>query len=84
MNSSRSHGLRTTGRPTGNFGRAKVQGKKEPLTISKEVLRKKNLVIPSKEEAFRRLEEAYSNTTDPKLRETLWVMIRARKAARIS
>jgi len=66
-----NHGLRTTGRPTGNFGRQKVQGKRETLDLTKEILNKKNLRIPNREEAIARLEEAYEKTTDPRLKKFL-------------
>jgi hypothetical protein len=66
-----NHGLRTTGRPTGNFGRAKVQGKRETLDLTKDILNKDDLRIPSRQEAQARLVEAYEKATDPKLRRFL-------------
>ena len=75
-----NHGLRTTGRPTGNFGRNKVQGKRETLDLTKEILSKDNLQIPNRDEAFTKLVVAYNTTTDLKLRAALWEMLRARKA----
>ena len=75
-----AHGLRTTGRPTGNFGRQKVQGKRETLDLTKEILSKDNLQIPNRDEAFTKLVVAYNTTTDLKLRAALWEMLRARKA----
>ena len=77
---SNNHGLRTTGRPTGNFGRQKVQGKRETLDLTKEILSKDNLQIPNRDEAFTKLVTAYNTTTDLKLRAALWEMLRARKA----
>jgi hypothetical protein len=75
-----NHGLRTTGRPTGNFGRNKVQGKRETLDLTKEILTKDNLRIPNRDEAFTKLVTAYNATTDAKLKAALWEMLRARKA----
>lgn len=79
-NSKNNHGLRTTGIHTGNFGRAKVQGKRESLDISPQILQKDNLVIPSREQAFAKLQEAYELATDPKMRATLGEMLRSRQA----
>ena len=75
-----NHGLRTTGRPTGNFGRAKVQGKRETLDISRAILQKEGLRIPKRDEAFAKLELAYKMATDPKMKATLAEMLRSRKA----
>jgi hypothetical protein len=75
-----NHGLRTTGRPTGNFGRNKVQGKPGDLDLTREILNKENLRIPDRDDAFTRLVEAYNKSTDPKLRKTLWEMLRKRRA----
>ncbi len=75
-----NHGLRTTGRPTGNFGRPKQKGKPGELDLTKEILNKENLRIPDRDDAFTRLVEAYNKSTDPKLRKTLWEMLRRRRA----
>jgi hypothetical protein len=75
-----THGLRTTGTHTGNFGRAKVQAKRDTLDLTKEILTKDNLRIPNRDDAFTRLVEAYNKSTDPKLRKTLWEMLRQRRA----
>ena len=75
-----NHGLRTTGRPTGNFGRAKCKGKPGELDLTKEILNRENLRIPGRDEAFTRLVEAYNKTTDPRLKATLWDMLKQRKA----
>ena len=75
------HGLRTTGTHTGNFGRAKVQGKRDSLDISKRILNKKDLRIPQRDEAFTRLEIAYNTTSDPKLKSFLAEQLAKRKAA---
>ena len=66
-----NHGLRTTGTHTGNFGRAKVQGKRGELDLTKEILNRDNLRIPTRQEAQARLEEAFEKTTDPKLKRFL-------------
>jgi hypothetical protein len=75
-----SHGLRTTGVHTGNFGRPKVQAKKESLDLTKEILSKENLRIPPRDEAFTKLEEAYNTTDDPRLKAGLWEMLKRRRA----
>ena len=75
-----NHGLRTTGTHTGNFGRAKVQAKRDTLDLTKEILTKDNLRIPNRDDAFTRLVEAYNKSTDPKLRKALWEMLRQRRA----
>jgi hypothetical protein len=76
-----NHGLRTAGRPTGNFGRAKVQGKRESLDLTKNILNRENLRIPPQQEAFTRLQNAYNTTTDPKLKAFLAEQLAKRKAA---
>ena len=76
-----NHGLRTTGRPTGNFGRNKIQAKRESLDLTKEILNRENLRIPQRDEAFTRLLTAYNTTTDPKLRQYLHEVLRVRQAA---
>ena len=70
-NNKANHGLRTTGTHTGNFGRQKVQGKRETLDLTKEILNKENLRIPNRQEAIERLKEAYNKTTDAKLKQFL-------------
>ncbi len=76
-----NHGLRTTGRPTGNFGRAKVQGKPGELDLTKEILNRDNLRIPTQADAFTRLQIAYDTTTDVKLKAFLAEQLAKRKAA---
>ena len=75
-----NHGLRTTGTHTGNFGRQKVQGKRETLDLTKEILNRENLRIPDPNESYNKLVIAYNTTTDAKLKTALWEMLRARKA----
>jgi len=76
-----NHGLRTTGTHTGNFGRSKVQGKRETLDLTKEILCRENLRIPNRDDAFSRLVDAYNKTDDPRLKAGLWEILRARRAA---
>jgi hypothetical protein len=64
----------------GNFGAARVQAKKESLDISKETLRKDNLQIPNRDEAFTKLVIAYNTTSDSKLKAALWDILKRRKA----
>jgi hypothetical protein len=75
-----NHGLRTTGRPTGNFGYAKVKGKPGELDLTKEILNRDNLCIPDRDEVYARLVIAYNTTVDPKLKAGLWEIIRKRIA----
>ena len=75
-----NHGLRTTGRPTGNFGRNKIQAKKESLDLTKEILNRENLRIPSPDESYAKLVQAYNLATDAKLKAGLWEILKRRKA----
>ena len=75
-----NHGLRTTGVHTGNFGYAKVKGKPGDLDLTKEILNKENLRIPSRDEAFEKLVIAYNTTSDAKLKAALWDLLKRRKA----
>jgi len=75
-----SHGLRTTGRPTGNFGKAKVQGRPGELDLTKEILTRDNLRIPDRDEVYARLVTAYNTTVDPKLKAGLWEILKKRIA----
>jgi hypothetical protein len=75
-----THGLRTTGTHTGNFGHAKVKGKPGELDLTKEILNRDNLRIPERDEAFTKLVEAYNKTQDPRLKKGLWEILRQRKA----
>ena len=72
--------LRTQGAVTGNFGRQKVQAKKETLDLTPEILTRDNLRIPNRDAAFTRLVEAYNKTTDARLKRGLWDMLKQRKA----
>jgi hypothetical protein len=75
-----SHGLRTTGTHTGNFGRAKVQGRPGDLDLTKEILNREDLRIPDPDEAFTKLVIAYNTTDDPRLKAGLWEILKRRKA----
>jgi hypothetical protein len=75
-----NHGLRTTGTHTGNFGRQKVQGKRDSLDLTREILNKENLRIPQRDEAFTKLVEAYNTTDDVRLKAGLWEILKRRKA----
>ena len=75
-----SHGLRTTGTHTGNFGYAKVKGKPGELDLTKEILTRDNLRIPDRDEVYSRLVQAYNTTVDPKLKAGLWEILKKRIA----
>ena len=75
-----NHGLRTTGRPTGNFGKQKVKGKPGELDLSQATLNRDNLQIPQRDQAYDRLWEAYNLATDPKLKAFLSETLKRRKA----
>jgi hypothetical protein len=75
-----NHGLRTTGTHTGNFGRAKCKGNPGELDLTKEILSKDNLRIPDPDKSFTLLVQAYNKTSDPRLKATLWDMLKKRKA----
>jgi hypothetical protein len=75
-----SHGLRTTGTHTGNFGRAKVQGRPGDLDLTKKILNRDDLRIPDPDEAFTKLVIAYNTTDDPRLKAGLWEILKRRKA----
>ena len=75
-----SHGLRTTGTHTGNFGRAKVQGRPGDLDLTADILNREDLRIPERDEAFTKLVIAYNTTDDPRLKAGLWEILKRRKA----
>jgi hypothetical protein len=75
-----NHGLRTTGIHTGNFGRARIQAKRDTLDLTKEILTKDNLRIPNRDDAYERLVQAYNSTTDARLKRGLWDLLKQRKA----
>ena len=75
---------RMTGAVTGNFGRAKVKAMPGTYDISKTTLSKKSLRIPRPDDAIQRYMEAYNNTEDQRLKDSLMVMIRDHYNKRIS
>jgi len=75
---------RMTGAVTGNFGRAKVRAMPGTYDISKTTLSKKSLRIPRPDDAIQRYMEAYNNTEDQRLKDSLMVMIRDHYNKRIS
>ena len=75
-----SHGLRTTGTHTGNFGKSKVKGNPGKLDLTEEILNKENLRIPDRDEVYSRLVQAYNITVDPKLKAGLWEILKKRIA----
>jgi hypothetical protein len=77
---SNSHGLRTTGTHTGNFGYAKVKGNPGQLDLTKEILNRETCNIPNRDEAFTRLVTAYNTVSDPKLKAGLWEILKKRIA----
>jgi hypothetical protein len=64
----------------GNFGAARIQGKRESLDLTKEILNRENLRIPDPNESYNKLVIAYNTTTDAKLKAALWDMLKKRKA----
>lgn len=78
-----THGLRTTGRPTGNFGKAKVQGKRESLDFSPSILNRDELNIPNRDSSISRLEEAFVQTSDPRMKAVIGDMLRKFRAQAI-
>ena len=75
---------RMTGAVTGNFGRAKVRAMPGTYDISKTTLSKKSLRIPQPDDAIQRYMEAYNNTEDQRLKDSLMTMIRDHYNKRIS
>lgn len=71
---------RMKGAVTGNFGKAKVKaGQNEP---SKYALSKKDMIIPSRVDAINRYIDAYNNTNDQRLKQSLREIIRSEFAKR--
>lgn len=64
----------------GNFGAARIQGKRESLDLTPEILNRENLRIPGRDEAYAKLELAYEMSSDPKLKAAIWEMLKRRKA----
>ena len=64
----------------GNFGAPRVQAKRDTLDLSPGILNKENLRIPDPDKSFTLLIQAYNKTSDPRLKATLWDMLKKRKA----
>ena len=64
----------------GNFGAARVQARPGTLDLTPGILNKENLRIPDPDKSFTLLVQAYNKTSDPRLKATLWDMLKKRKA----
>ena len=67
---------RMKGAVTGNFGRQKIKSRPGTYNISKRTLYKSNMNIPRPDDAIALYIEAYNETEDPKLQQSLMEMIR--------
>lgn len=71
---------RMKGAVTGNFGRAKVKaGQNEP---SKYSMGKQSMIIPNRVDAINRYIDAFNNTNDKRLKQSLMEMIRVEQVKR--
>ena len=75
---------RMKGAVTGNFGRAKVKAMPGTYDISKTTLSKNSLRIPRPDDAMALYIEAYNNTNDKRLQQSLMEMIRNHYNKRIN
>ena len=75
---------RMKGAVTGNFGRAKVRTNPGTYELSKSTLSRQSLRIPRPDDAIQRYMEAYNNTNDQRLKDSLMVMIRDHYNKRIN
>lgn len=75
---------RMKGAVTGNFGRAKVKSRPGTYELSKYSLTKKGMNIPRPDDAIQLYMEAYNNTDDQRLKDSLMVMIRDHYNKRIN
>jgi len=75
---------RMKGAVTGNFGRAKVRTNPGTYDISNKTLSKQSLKIPRPDDAMALYIEAYNNTSDKRLQQSLMEMIRNHYNKRIS
>lgn len=75
---------RMKGAVTGNFGRAKVKAMPGTYELSKYSLTKKGMSIPRPDDAMALYIEAYNNTNDKRLQQSLMEMIRNHYNKRIS
>ena len=67
---------RIKGAVTGNFGRQKIKTRPGTYNISKYSLSKKEMHIPRPDDAIALYIQAYNETSDPKLQQSLMEMIR--------
>jgi len=75
---------RMKGAVTGNFGRAKVRTNPGTYDISNKTLSKQSLKIPRPDDAIALYIEAYNNTSDKRLQQSLMEMIRNHYNKRIA
>ena len=75
---------RMKGAVTGNFGRAKVKSRPGTYDISNKTLSKHSLKIPRPDDAIALYIEAYNNTDDKRLQQSLMEMIRNHYNKRIT
>lgn len=75
---------RMKGAVTGNFGRQKIKSRPGTYTISKYSLSKKDMHIPCPDDAIALYIQAYNETCDPKLQQSLMEMIRNHYTKRIN
>ena len=66
--------LRTTGRVSGNFGKNKVVAGSSMTDIG--ISSKENIKCATQEEYLNRMYDAFDNTTDPKLKNFIYLEIR--------
>lgn len=66
--------LRTTGRVSGNFGKNKVVAGSSMTDIG--ISPKENIKCATQEEYLNRMYDAFDNTTDPKLKNFIYLEIR--------
>ena len=72
------------GAVTGNFGRAKVRTNPGTYELSNKTLSKQSLKIPRPDDAIALYIEAYNNTNDKRLQQSLMEMIRNHYNKRIT
>ena len=75
---------RMKGAVTGNFGRAKVKVRPGTYEVSNYAMNKKGMNIPRPDDAIQRYMDAYNNTDDQRLKDSLMVMIRDHYNKRIT
>lgn len=75
---------RMKGAITGNFGRQKIKSRPGTYELSKYSLSKKGMTIPRPDDAIALYIQAYNETSDPKLQQSLMEMIRNHYNKRIN